>query len=111
MYALSGGPPFRPALVKTGEGEAIEVEVWRMPLVHVGSFLQGIGAPLGLGTVCLADGSSVKGFICEAGNSLEGAQDITQHLGWRAYVASLNGTPGVGTSTAAPGPTNPEIHA
>ena len=33
---------------------------------HVGSFLALIPAPLGLGSLTLADGSSVHGFVCEA---------------------------------------------
>jgi allophanate hydrolase len=57
-----------------------------MPLAHYGSFVALIAAPLGIGTLRLADGSSVQGFVCEA-EGVIGAQDIT-HLGcWRAYVA------------------------
>ena len=69
----------------------IEVEVWALPVAAVGRFLAGIGPPLGLGNVQLADGSFVKGFICEAGNGLHclgSPTDITHHKGWRAYKAS-----------------------
>ena len=64
LYALAGGPPFRPGLVldKTSTA-AIDVEVWAMPIDQVGSFLAGIPSPLGLGSVALADGSIEKGFI------------------------------------------------
>ena len=43
FYALPGGPPFRPGLVQVSEGGvAIDVEVWRMPVEHFGSFVSGI---------------------------------------------------------------------
>ncbi|MBJ7537634.1 allophanate hydrolase [Marinomonas transparens] len=95
MYALAGGPPLRPGLVlNTGlgdeeNGEAIEVEIWSMPSENFGSFVAGIPAPLGIGKVQLIDGSSVAGFICEP-YGIEGAVEITQLKGWRAYLASLS---------------------
>ena len=58
FYALPGGPPFRPGLVQVNDGGvAIDVEVWRMPVEHFGSFVAGIPAPLGIGKVKLEDGS------------------------------------------------------
>ena len=47
-----------------------------------------IPAPLGIGTLRLADGTSVKGFLCETA-AVTDARDITALGGWRAYVASL----------------------
>jgi allophanate hydrolase len=87
LYALPGGPPERPGLIRvpTG-GVAIDVEVWALPQTAVGSFLAGIPAPLGLGSVELADGRWEKGFICE-GFAAEGARDISALGGWRAYLA------------------------
>jgi allophanate hydrolase len=92
LYALPGGPPERPGLIRvpTG-GVAIEVEVWALPQKTVGSFLSGIPAPLGLGSVELADGRWEKGFICE-GFATEGARDISTLGGWRAYLASRPGS-------------------
>jgi allophanate hydrolase len=87
LYALAGGPPQRPGLVRAATGAAIELEVWAVPLAQVGSFLAGIPAPLGLGKVELADGSWVTGFICE-GQGVEGARDITALGGWRAWLRS-----------------------
>jgi len=49
-----------------------------------------IPAPLGMGTLLLADGRRVKGFICEPW-ALEGATDITEFGGWRHYIASQKG--------------------
>ena len=36
--------------------------------------------------VYAADGSGVQGFVCEA-EAAAGAQDISHHGGWRAYLA------------------------
>ena len=88
LYALAGGPPLRPGLVRVGEGEggaAIEVEVWELPARHFGSFVAGIPAPLGIGTTVLADGSRVPGFICEPAG-VRGAEDITAFGGWRHWL-------------------------
>ena len=52
FYALPGGPPRRPGMVRVAEGGgAIELEVWSLPAAEVGRFLRKIPAPLGLGTV------------------------------------------------------------
>ena len=88
LYALAGGPPERPGMVRVADGGCrIEVEVWELPGAEVGSFLAGIPAPLGLGKVELADGRRETGFICEP-CGLDGATDISAFGGWRAYLAS-----------------------
>lgn len=89
LYALPGTVPPKPGLVRVppAEGAAIAVEVWEMPLVHYGSFVALIPAPLGIGSLQLADGSSVQGFVCEA-LATEGAVDITHLGGWRRYIES-----------------------
>jgi len=91
FYALAGGPPFRPGLIRVSDdsdqGVAIEVEVWRLPEHTIGSFLQGIAQPLGLGKVQLDDQSWVSSFICE-GYAIADAQDISEFSGWRNYIAS-----------------------
>lgn len=90
FYALPGGPPRRPGMVRVAkDGGAIELEVWSLPAAEVGSFLRKIPAPLGLGTVTLADGSGVAGFLCES-HATEGAEDITSLGGWRAYLKTLS---------------------
>jgi allophanate hydrolase len=89
FYALPGGPPHRPGLVRVAEGGgAIELEVWSLPAEKSGALLRQIPAPLGLGSVSLADGTSVPGFLCEA-HATAGAKDITSLGGWRAYVKTL----------------------
>lgn len=89
LFALPGGGVKRPALVGDLEnGSSIGAELWRLPIETVGSFLQGIPAPLGLGTVSLADGREVKGFIAAAGCVDASAQDVSKFGDWRAYLAS-----------------------
>jgi allophanate hydrolase len=86
LFALQGGPPRRPGMVRVNEdGAAIEVEVWALPTEQVGSFVQDIPAPLGLGKIELASGDLVTGFVCES-YALDGAADISSYGGWREYV-------------------------
>jgi allophanate hydrolase len=87
LYALPGTTPPKPGLARSEGGGAIELEVYDMPVSEVGSFLALIPSPLGLGSVQLEDGRWVHGFICEPW-ALAGAQDITHHGGWRAYLQS-----------------------
>ncbi|GAA4338674.1 allophanate hydrolase [Pigmentiphaga soli] len=89
LYALPGTVPPKPGMVRAEDGRALVVEVWQVPMAGVGTFLRQIPSPLGLGTVTLADGSQVHGFICEAW-AIEGARDVTEFGGWRKYIASLN---------------------
>lgn len=90
LYALSAaacGGVAKPGLVRVPDGGApIAVEIWEMPVDAYGSFVAGIAAPLGIGTLTLADGSQVQGFLCESA-ALADAQDITRFGGWRAYRA------------------------
>jgi allophanate hydrolase len=87
LYALETAPP-KPGLVRVGGGgSAIEVEVYDLPMANVGSFLAGISSPLGLGSVRLANGEGVHGFLCEA-IAVDGAPEVTSYGGWRSYVAS-----------------------
>jgi allophanate hydrolase len=87
LYALPGGPPFRPGLVRVeNQGAAIEIEIWRMPIEHFGSFVAGIPSPLGIGRLRVANGTEVAGFVCES-HALAQAADITRFGGWRHYLA------------------------
>jgi allophanate hydrolase len=63
------------------------VEVWELTKEGSGSFVAGIPPPMGIGNLELADGSIVKGFICEP-YALEGAKEITTLGGWRNYLKS-----------------------
>lgn len=85
LHALRGTVPPKPGLERVGPGGvAIEVEVWSMPVSRMGSFLQGVPPPLAIGSVELADGRWVQGFVCEPA-ALREAEDISAHGGWRAW--------------------------
>jgi allophanate hydrolase len=88
FFALPGGPPHRPGLVRVATGgAAVEVEVWSVPASLFGSFVAGIPTPLGIGRVELESGVQVPGFLCESYAAATGA-DITALGGWRQYLAS-----------------------
>ncbi len=97
LHALPGTVPPRPGLVRVDpagssprQGAAIVVEVWELTTEAFGAFVAEVPPPLAIGTVTLADGSTVKGFVCEPA-ALEGAPDISAFGGWRAYCESLTG--------------------
>jgi allophanate hydrolase len=87
FYALAGTVPPKPGLLRVapGSGARIALEVWEMPAQHYGSFVALIPPPLGIATLTLDDGSSVQGFVCEP-VALDGARDISEFGGWRAYL-------------------------
>ncbi len=87
LFALPGGPPSRPGLLRVApnSGYAIEVESWALTPAAFGTFVAGISSPLGIGVVTLEDGTSKKGFVVEA-YATENAQDISALGGWRTYV-------------------------
>jgi allophanate hydrolase len=91
LYALNGTVPPKPGLlrVESAGGAAIEVEVWALPSHAFGKFIDGVSSPLSIGTVTLADGRGVKGFLMEAA-ALPGAHDITEFGGWRKYLAKAS---------------------
>jgi hypothetical protein len=87
LFALSTVPP-KPGVVRVAEGgAALEVEVYRLTEAAFGSFVAALPQPMAIGSVTLADGSPVSGFLVEP-IALAGAADITAHGGWRAYLAS-----------------------
>lgn len=88
LFALPAQQPPKPGLLRVakGQGAAIALEVWEMPIDAFGSFVAMVAPPLCIGSLLLADGSTVQGFLCEA-HAIEGAEDITALGGWRAYIA------------------------
>ena len=86
-FPMADSVPPKPALVHSDEGAAIALEVYELDMASFGSFTAEVPPPLAIGTVTLADGSSVKGFVAEP-RALTGAEDITHLGGWRAYIAS-----------------------
>jgi allophanate hydrolase len=87
LYAMADTVPPKPALVHVGEkGAAIAVEVYEVPTAAFGSFVAEVPGPLAIGSVTLASGEVVKGFVAEP-RATVGAEDITHLGGWRAYIA------------------------
>ncbi|MEQ9365697.1 MAG: hypothetical protein RIF32_15745, partial [Leptospirales bacterium] len=101
FYALPGDVP-RPGMIRLSDlgrnhvgvepppgagAKGIAVEVWGLPRTRWADFIAGVPAPLGIGTVELADGESRKGFICEgfAAQDPE-AIDITHLADWRRFM-------------------------
>lgn len=88
LFALKNTSPPKPGLQFNDQGQAIEVEVWEIPIAHFGAIVAEVPTPLGIGNIQLEDGLWVKGFICEA-YALADATEISQFGGWRAYIQSL----------------------
>ncbi|TQK95226.1 allophanate hydrolase [Streptomyces puniciscabiei] len=105
LYALATEPP-KPGLLRVTEGGrdagagaghatasggdvgmGIEGEIWRLPASGFGALTADLPAPMTIGTVELAEGRQVCGFLVEP-YAVEGAPDITRFGGWRAYRAS-----------------------
>ncbi|MGW2562228.1 allophanate hydrolase [Streptomyces sp. NPDC001514] len=85
LYALRTDPP-KPGLAYVSEGGApIEAEVWELPAEGLGRLVAALPRPMAIGRITLADDSAMAGFLCEP-EALDGAEDITHHGGWRAYL-------------------------
>lgn len=85
LYAMADSVPPKPALIHDPQGAAIQVEIYELDMAAFGSFVAEVPPPLAIGTVMLADGSSVKGFVAEP-RAIAGARDITALGGWRAFI-------------------------
>jgi allophanate hydrolase len=86
LFSLSGTVPPKPGLLRIagGTGAAVAVEVWAMTADAFGRFVAAVPAPLAIGTLTLADGRTVKGFVVEA-EATQGARDISSFGGWRQF--------------------------
>jgi allophanate hydrolase len=90
LFALPGEPP-RPGLIRDSNGGgSIELEIWSLRSAELGSFVEGIPAPLGLGKIELEGGETVTGFVCES-HATVFASEITAFGGWRAYLTQAPG--------------------
>lgn len=87
MFALATRPA-KPGLLRVapGKGASIEVEIWALPAEGFGRFVAAVPPPMSIGTLTLADGRPVKGFLVEA-EAVNGARDISSFSGWRAFTA------------------------
>jgi allophanate hydrolase len=88
LFALDTTPP-KPGMlrVEPGAGSSIELEIWGLPAAAFGTFVAAIPPPLSIGTIRLANGRGVKGFIVEPA-AIAGARDISAFNGWRAFMAA-----------------------
>ena len=93
LYALDGTTPPKPGLLRVADdlGAAIAIEVWALSAESFGKFVAAIPPPLSVGTLRLADGSLVKGFLVEA-TAVAHARDISRFGGWRAFMAAAKAT-------------------
>ena len=91
LYALDTTPA-KPGMLRvaTGTGSSIELEIWALPAAGFGKFVAAIPPPLSIGTVRLADGRGVKGFIVEPAD-ISGARDISAFGSWRTFMAEKAG--------------------
>jgi allophanate hydrolase len=89
LFALNGKPPARPGMLRVahGQGSAIALEVWALPAEGFGRFVAAVPSPLSIGTVRLADGRGVKGFLVES-DAVNSARDISEFGGWRKFIIS-----------------------
>ena len=100
LYALATEPS-KPGLVRVGsssgvsgavaasDGASIGGELWSLPAAGFATFVASLPQPMAIGTISLADGSTVPGFLCEP-SALVGAADITACGSWRAYLSRAN---------------------
>jgi allophanate hydrolase len=90
LFALSDCAPPKPGLIRVGaeDGGAIEIEIWALPTEKFGRFVAAVPPPLAIGTLEVADGRKVKGFLVEA-EATRGARDISAFGGWRAFLEQL----------------------
>jgi allophanate hydrolase len=89
LYALAGTTPPKPGMLRVadGKGSSITLELWALTADGFGRFVAGVPAPLSIGTLRLSDGRQVHGFLVEP-LATEGARDISEFGGWRAFVQS-----------------------
>lgn len=85
LYAMADSVPPKPALVHSGDGAPIALEIYELDMAAFGSFVAEVPPPLAIGTVTLEDGSLVKGFVAEP-RAIVDAEDITSLGGWRRYL-------------------------
>ena len=80
--------PPKPGMLRVddGAGTPIKLELWALSAASFGKFVAAIPPPLSIGTIRLADGRGVKGFIVEPA-AIDGARDISAFGGWRAFMA------------------------
>jgi allophanate hydrolase len=87
LFELPGTVPPKPGMVRVADATGVpqELEVWEMSTEAFGDFVSIVPSPLGIGSVRLADGRCVPGFLCES-IAVAGAGDISEFGGWRSFL-------------------------
>jgi allophanate hydrolase len=90
LFALPGTVPPKPGMLRVapGRGAAVEIEIWSLDPAAFGTFVAAVPAPLSIGSVRIADGRLIKGFLVES-ESIQGARDVSEYGGWRAAQKAL----------------------
>jgi allophanate hydrolase len=88
FVALMDLKPPRPGLLKdeTRAGSAV-VEIYELSYEGFGKLVASVAPPLAIGTIELADGERVKGFLCESWAAAT-ARDITDIGSWITFLES-----------------------
>ena len=89
LYALAGSDPPKPGLLRVAHGQGQRHrgrDLGACRAEGFGRFVAAVPPPLSIGTLRLADGRTVKGFLVEA-EAVAGARDISSFGGWRDYLA------------------------
>jgi allophanate hydrolase len=77
--------PPKPGLVRDeARAGAVLVEIYDLPIEGFGRLVASVAPPLAIGTIELADGEAVKGFLCEP-HAAASATDITDFGSWIAF--------------------------
>ena len=87
FFALTKYNPIRPGLLRSSsqDGNAINLEIWRIPKKNFGKFIEYVQPPLSIGSVELDNGKWIKGFLCEISGTIN-AKDISNIGDWRDYI-------------------------
>jgi hypothetical protein len=81
-----------PAMQRAASGgQAIALEIWRLPSIGLARLLLGEPQGLAIGRILLADGTTVLGVLGEA-ILCDGQREITAFGGWRSYCSATNKT-------------------
>ena len=88
IYRLWSIDDVHPAMVRvTSGGASVAVEVWDVPAAGLADVLLKEPPGLSIGKVFLDGGTETLGVLGEPA-LCEGQREITQHGGWRAYIAT-----------------------
>lgn len=75
-------------MIRAEDGGSIEIEVWQLGASALGALIASAPPPLVIGSVQTRQRRMDHG-ISLRGNRPEGAPEITNMGGWRAYLASI----------------------